>query len=284
MVKYIVLNEESLKADSPKEFTLSFKKHYDLMKYKIFNLYEMPKIKLYSSKSFIELELAQNGKTLYDFYSEISEAHDWITLISSYIDTHVEVTNDFSEIIDLASTHQFISTSFSHNEVYCNDIILFSIKDIVSCDVKNIYDDNSLSDTIFRLLEYKLHEDFSNPGFNIINKCGENKINVKTIEFHKEFTSEFRLMQKKYQKKVVSIFTNFLLGEKFISDYEYHDESESVKNNPSKTNERKVYFQNKDMEIFKHLKLDKDVSVYLEIQGDVLFVGKFTKHLSTKKH
>lgn len=109
---------------------------------------------------------------------------------------------------------------------------------------------------------------------------------IKQIYFHDDFSKEYRKAPKEIVKKVNKIFICLLMGYKKMSDYDYHDESESVENNSKLKNQRRVLFNCSEKIILQHLKITKDWSLYgvVSEKEETLYFGKLTPHLKTKKY
>ncbi|WP_282798756.1 hypothetical protein [Lactococcus lactis] len=110
-----------------------------------------------------------------------------------------------------------------------------------------------------------------------------NEEHINKIVFHDNFAKEYSNCPKIMREKLIDVFLKVILGKKNFNDYDYHGESESVKTNPQKIQERNVKFSGNQMTILMHLKLTQDWSIYIKIKDKTAYIGKLTDHLSTKK-
>lgn len=283
MVKKIVLNNDSIVSENPQRFVESFKFFSNVLNENFFEIYHSRKIIQFSNLEFAEMNLTSDGKTLYDFYQFIENPHDWITLISIFMDSNFIVNKNIDERNQLISSNSLILSSFAHNSIYCTDCYEVEL-DSIKYPIRNIFNCETLESNLSEIIISDFTERILEDDLIIINKCGKNRIGISKILFHDQFVDEYRAMQKKYQDKFLKIYSAILRGEKVLRDYDYHGESETVRNGDKYKAERKVKFQKVERIIYYHLKLDKDVSVYMEIENEILYVGKFTHHLSTKKN
>ena len=156
------------------------------------------------------------------------------------------------------------------------------------CETDNIFDVESTID------QYKTRN-FQRLIPNIISQLEINyrigKIKdlyptVNSIKFHDEFNRDYinASTNPNVKKKWDDFLKLLFLGEKTIDRYDYHSESETVRRSVNLSEERKVKFNKQEKIIYSHLKLDQNWSSYIEINGDTIYFGKLTSHLTTKKY
>lgn len=157
-----------------------------------------------------------------------------------------------------------------------------------SCQTDNIFDVASTID------QYK-KRNFQRLIPNIISQLEINyrigKIKdlyptVNSIKFHDEFNQDYinASTNPNVKKKWDDFLKMLFLGEKTLDCYDYHSESETVRRSVNLSEERKVKFNKQEKIIYNHLKLDQNWSSYIEINGDTIYFGKLTSHLTTKKY
>ena len=157
-----------------------------------------------------------------------------------------------------------------------------------SCETDNIFDvESTIVQYKTRNFQRLIPNIISQPEINKrLGKIKELYPKVSTIKFHDEFKEDYInvSMNPSVKKKWDDFLKLLFLGEKTIDCYDYHNESETVRNSGNLSEERKVKFNKQEKIIYKHLKLDQNWSSYIEINGDTIYFGKLTSHLSTKKY
>lgn len=174
--------------------------------------------------------------------------------------------------------------SISHDKVWHEKIYRDSS---LQMETNNIFDVNSFN-------EYYESEKILDYIIDIIKVGGEtNKIghldnlytNLNSVEISSRFNDDYcRIDDSGIRQKTNQIFNKLFIGMKRLEDYDYHPESSSVKQTRKLKEQRKVTFNGKIKYIYKHLKINRDWSIYAEVSDNTLFLGQITSHLGTKKY
>lgn len=218
--------------------------------------------------------------------SQISQITD--SILKKYLLTQLrklykEINNEYDSVKLCLSDKEGCLISISNNSQWNSRLYREG-----SCETDNIFDVEST------IAQYKTRN-FQRLIPNIISQLEINerlgKIKelyptVNSIKFHDEFNKDYinASTNSNVKKKWDDFLKLLFLGEKTIDCYDYHNESETVRNSGNLSEERKVKFNKQEKIIYNHLKLDQNWSSYIEINGDTIYFGKLTSHLSTKKY
>ena len=107
---------------------------------------------------------------------------------------------------------------------------------------------------------------------------------IKKVSFHNNFLEEYTEIDSTIKPKFDRILKDLFFGIKRLESYNYHSESETVRNNPKYREERRVKFHDCEKIIYMHLKITNDWSIYVEESDDRMLFGRLTAHLSTQNY
>lgn len=146
----------------------------------------------------------------------------------------------------------------------------------------NVFNEYSLK----RFLRLKKFPNMIKKYIELINeiKLPQSAYGIKSLKFHDNLHDQLAAAPENIGKKFIGIIVGVLLSEKELSAYDYHGESETVRNDSRMRAQREVKFNGEKKEIFMHVKITQDWSIYLEQKKNVLYVGNLTSHLTTKNY
>lgn len=149
-------------------------------------------------------------------------------------------------------------------------------------ELHNVFNEDSLK-TFLRLKKFP---NMIKKNIELINEIElpQSAYGIKSVKFHDKLHDQLSAAPRYIIKKFIGIIVGILLSEKELSDYDYHGESETVRNDSKMRAQREVKFNGEKKEIFMHIKITQDWSIYLEQKKNILYVGKLTDHLTTKKY
>ncbi|PND40541.1 hypothetical protein B0W51_10265, partial [Leuconostoc mesenteroides] len=122
-----------------------------------------------------------------------------------------------------------------------------------SMRLNNVFDDNSTLDYLEKHWTHNILEQKILNG-DRFSRGGNNVYHFEEILFHDDFESQIAKVPINIRTKIYSIFSKIIFGTKKFEDYEFHDESTSVKQNRKLKAQRLVKFSGNDKIIYFHLK------------------------------
>ncbi|MBL1225240.1 hypothetical protein [Enterococcus sp. BWR-S5] len=270
---YLLLNSESFYCDEKPLSTEAIKELSQLTETEEFK-YDLGYQLAYDSEQFWQMEINESG-----CLSDVLD-YDEVNILYLILSNAASIDNEKKKLmdcLDLCGTRGYYGLLSLGHDLKWQVAVLE--------DVKNIYDEES-SKT--HSLEYRqmLLKDrlYDKELFTTKLAVTSTSCPVKNIHFHDQFFSEFNKVSSEVQKfalqKLFFVIGGTDLDE--LSDRTYHSD-DNIKDDKDKSNERKVYFSKVPKKIYRHHK-SGGYSFYMEKEGKDVYVGKLTKHLSTKKY